>query len=164
MINICIVHHSITGTTSRLAASVLEGVGGVDGCIGKVLAISGEDIVDGRFKNEAVLHALDTSVAMIFGCPTFMGLRLSSRRLQMHPVIGGKRSVGKVNFVLVLRLARIRAETSWQHFSTSPYSRHNMACCGSGSTFPENAIHRDAIALVRNWDWFRNLPTQSCQT
>jgi NAD(P)H dehydrogenase (quinone) len=25
------------------------------------------------FKNEAVLHALDTSDAMIFGCPTFMG-------------------------------------------------------------------------------------------
>jgi NAD(P)H dehydrogenase (quinone) len=73
MVNICIVHHSITGTTSRLAASVLEGVGSVDGCIGKVLAINGKDIVDGRFKNEAVLRALDASDAMIFGCPTYMG-------------------------------------------------------------------------------------------
>lgn len=73
MVNICIVHHSITGTTSRLAASVLEGVDSVDGCIGTVHAINGEDIVDGRFKNEAVFRELDASDAIIFGCPTYMG-------------------------------------------------------------------------------------------
>jgi NAD(P)H dehydrogenase (quinone) len=73
MVNICIVHHSIRGTTSRLAASVLEGLESVDGCIGKVFAINGEDIVDGRFKNETVLRALDASDAIIFGCPTYMG-------------------------------------------------------------------------------------------
>jgi NAD(P)H dehydrogenase (quinone) len=73
MINICIVHHSITGTTSRLAASALEGLDSVEGCSGKVLAINGEDIVDGRFKNETILRALDISDAIIFGCPTFMG-------------------------------------------------------------------------------------------
>jgi NAD(P)H dehydrogenase (quinone) len=73
MATVCIVHHSITGTTSRLAASVLAGAAGIDGCFAKVLTIDGTDIVDGRFKREAILCALDTSDAMIFGCPTFMG-------------------------------------------------------------------------------------------
>lgn len=73
MATVCVIHHSITGTTSRLATSVLQGLRGVDGCIAKALAIDGVDIVEGRFKNDAVLRALDTSDAMIFGCPTFMG-------------------------------------------------------------------------------------------
>lgn len=73
MATICVVNHSITGTTSRLAESVLEGLGSVEGCAGKLLAIEGADIVDGRYGNEAVLHALDGCDAMIFGCPTFMG-------------------------------------------------------------------------------------------
>ena len=73
MVTVCVVHHSITGTTSRLAASVVEGVRGVDGCIAKALAIEGVDIVEGRFRNDAVLRALDTSDAIIFGCPTLMG-------------------------------------------------------------------------------------------
>jgi NAD(P)H dehydrogenase (quinone) len=73
MVNISIVHHSITGTTSRLAASVLEGAASVDGCLARALTVDGKDIVDGRFKNEAVLRALDTSDAMVFGCSTYMG-------------------------------------------------------------------------------------------
>lgn len=73
MATICVVSHSITGTTSKLAESVLEGLRNVEGCIGQLLTIEGADVVDGRYKNEAVLHALDTSDAMIFGCPTFMG-------------------------------------------------------------------------------------------
>ena len=73
MATICVVHHSITGTTSRLAESVLTGLSNVEGCIGKLLTIEGADIVNGRYKNESVLNALDTCDAMIFGCPTFMG-------------------------------------------------------------------------------------------
>lgn len=73
MATIGVVHHSITGTTSRLAESILEGLSSVEGCIEKPLMIRGEDIVNGRYKNESVLGALDTCDAMIFGCPTFMG-------------------------------------------------------------------------------------------
>jgi len=73
MATIYVVSHSITGTTSKLAESVLHGLNNVDGCIGRLLPIEGSDIVDGRYKNEAVLQALDTCDAMIFGCPTFMG-------------------------------------------------------------------------------------------
>jgi len=73
MTTVCIVHHSITGTTSRLAASVLAGAAGVDGCHARVLTIDGEAIVDGRFDNDALLRALDASDAVIFGCPTYMG-------------------------------------------------------------------------------------------
>lgn len=73
MATICVVSHSITGNTTKLAESVLDGLSTVEGCIGKLLTIEGVHIVDGRYKNEAVLHALDTCDAMIFGCPTFMG-------------------------------------------------------------------------------------------
>jgi NAD(P)H dehydrogenase (quinone) len=38
-----------------------------------VLAIQGEDILNGRFKNEALLAKLDASDAVIFGSPTYMG-------------------------------------------------------------------------------------------
>jgi multimeric flavodoxin WrbA len=73
MATICLVCHSVTGTTSKLAESVLEGLSEVEGCIGKLLTIEGADIADGRYKNETVLRALDTCDAMIFGCPTYMG-------------------------------------------------------------------------------------------
>jgi NAD(P)H dehydrogenase (quinone) len=73
MATVCVIHHSITGNTSELAKSVLEGLMSFEGCIGNLLTIEGTDIVDGRSKNEQVLHALDTCDAMIFGCPTFMG-------------------------------------------------------------------------------------------
>jgi len=73
MATICVVYHSITGTTSRLAESVITGLSNVEGCVGKLLTIEGADIVNGRYKNESVLNALDTCDAMIFGCPTFMG-------------------------------------------------------------------------------------------
>lgn len=73
MATICVVIHSITGTTSKLAESVLNGLNSVEGCIGRLLPIEGSDIVDGRYKNEDVLRALDACDAMIFGCPTFMG-------------------------------------------------------------------------------------------
>lgn len=35
--------------------------------------IVGDDLIKGRFKNEAVLAELDRADAIIFGCPTFMG-------------------------------------------------------------------------------------------
>jgi len=73
MATVCIVHHSIIGTTSRLATSVLEGAAGVEGCLADALTINGADIWDGRFHNELVLRALDASDAMVFGCSTFMG-------------------------------------------------------------------------------------------
>lgn len=73
MTKITLIHHSITGTTSQLAQSILEGVSGAEGCIVTSLAIQGTDIVEGRFNNEPQLLALDTSDAIIFGCPTFMG-------------------------------------------------------------------------------------------
>jgi NAD(P)H dehydrogenase (quinone) len=73
MATICVVNHSITGTTSKLAEAVIDGLNSVVGCIGKLLNIEGLHIVDGRYRNEPVLRALDTCDAMIFGSPTFMG-------------------------------------------------------------------------------------------
>ena len=73
MATVSIVHHSVTGTTSRLAQSVLEGAARVRGCTANVLTIKGTDIVDGRFENDEILRSVDSSDAVIFGCPTFMG-------------------------------------------------------------------------------------------
>lgn len=73
MTNICVVHHSVTGTTSKLAESVFEGLSCVAGCTAKLLTIEGADIAGGRYRNDAILSAIDTSDAVIFGCPTFMG-------------------------------------------------------------------------------------------
>jgi NAD(P)H dehydrogenase (quinone) len=73
MVTVCIVHHSITGTTANLAASILEGVVGVDGCVAKGVTLAGTDIVEGRFRNETVFRTLDAADAVILGSPTFMG-------------------------------------------------------------------------------------------
>lgn len=73
MVTICVVHHSITGTTANLAASILEGVTSVDGCVAKAITLVGCDIVEGRFRNESVFHALDAADGVIYGSPTFMG-------------------------------------------------------------------------------------------
>lgn len=70
---VCVVHHSITGTTSELAASVVEGLSSLDGCRVDVRRIEGADIEHGRFRNDATLRAVDAADAVIFGCPTFMG-------------------------------------------------------------------------------------------
>lgn len=50
---LCVVHHSITGTTSKLASAVAAGLSSVVGCLVKVHAIEGADIVDGRFRKDA---------------------------------------------------------------------------------------------------------------
>jgi hypothetical protein len=53
MATICIVHHSVTGTTSRLAEAVLEGLSKVNGCVGQLFSIDGADIVEGRYHHES---------------------------------------------------------------------------------------------------------------
>ncbi len=73
MVTVRIIHHSVTGTTSRLAQAVLEGAAGIRGCRAEVLAIDGADIVNGKFENDAMLRSVDTADAVIFGCPTLMG-------------------------------------------------------------------------------------------
>jgi len=73
MTTISIVYHSGSGHTTKLAEAVAKGAGAVAETKVNLLSISGKDIVEGRFKNEALMAQLDASDAIIFGSPTYMG-------------------------------------------------------------------------------------------
>jgi|SRR5208283_1321160 len=73
MTTVSIVYHSGSGHTAKMAEAVAKGAGSVNGVKVNLLAIAGKDIVEGRFKNDALLAQLDASDAVIFGSPTYMG-------------------------------------------------------------------------------------------
>jgi NAD(P)H dehydrogenase (quinone) len=73
MSTVSIVHYSNSGTTALLADAVARGARSVDGTDVQVFALSGDQIVQGRWQDEAVLQALSDSDAIIFGTPTYMG-------------------------------------------------------------------------------------------
>ena len=70
---IVIVYHSVTGTTAQLAEAVAAGCRSVTAVDLQLVRIEGDDIIQGRYKNNAVLEAIDQADAVIFGSPTFMG-------------------------------------------------------------------------------------------
>ena len=73
MITVSIIYHSGTGHTTKMAEAVAKGAGSVADVKVQTIAINGKDIVEGRYKNAAVLEQLDASDAIIFGSPTYMG-------------------------------------------------------------------------------------------
>ena len=73
MTSISIIHFSGSGHTAKLAEAVHKGAASVGGTKANLIAINGEDIVKGRYKNDAVLEQLDASDAILFGSPTYMG-------------------------------------------------------------------------------------------
>jgi NAD(P)H dehydrogenase (quinone) len=73
MINLSIVYFSGSGHTTKMAEAVAKGAGAVAGTQVHLLAIQGEDIQSGRFKNDSLMARLDASDAVIFGSPTYMG-------------------------------------------------------------------------------------------
>ena len=70
---VSIVYFSGSGHTARMADAVGRGAASVKDIDTQLVAISGEDIVKGRYKNVSVIAALNASDAIIFGCPTYMG-------------------------------------------------------------------------------------------
>ena len=73
MITVSILYHSGSGHTTKLAEAVAKGASSVADVKVNTIAIDGKDIVEGRYKNPAVLEQLDSSDAIIFGSPTYMG-------------------------------------------------------------------------------------------
>jgi NAD(P)H dehydrogenase (quinone) len=73
MSTVSIIYFSGFGHTAKLAEAVHRGAASVSGVKAHLLAIDGKDIVEGRYKNEAVMAQLDASDAIIFGSPTYMG-------------------------------------------------------------------------------------------
>jgi multimeric flavodoxin WrbA len=73
MTTVSIVYHTNSGHTGALAEAIARGAAAVEGVDARLIRILPEDVVNGRYKNDAVMKMLDESDAIIFGAPTFMG-------------------------------------------------------------------------------------------
>jgi NAD(P)H dehydrogenase (quinone) len=73
MAKVAIVYFSGSGTTHLLAEAVQEGVKSVAGVDVDFIRLDGKDIVDGRYKNPAVIARVVAADGVIFGTPTYMG-------------------------------------------------------------------------------------------
>ena len=73
MTTTAIVYFSGTGHTKALAESLAKGVESVENATAKLLRITGEQIVEGRWQNEPILDAIGGADAVVFGSPTYMG-------------------------------------------------------------------------------------------
>lgn len=69
---VSIIYFSGAGHTAKLAQAVEKGAASVPNISTNLIAIKGEDIVNGRYINESVIALLDQSDAIIFGAPTYM--------------------------------------------------------------------------------------------
>lgn len=68
-----IVYFSGSGHTAKLAEAIARGAESVANVKAQIIAISGDDIIKGRYKNEGVIAQIDHADAIIFGCATYMG-------------------------------------------------------------------------------------------
>jgi NAD(P)H dehydrogenase (quinone) len=73
MSTVSVIYFSGTGHTAKEAEAVHQGAASVAHTTTHLIAISGDDIVKGRYTNDGVLATLDASDAIIFGSPTYMG-------------------------------------------------------------------------------------------
>ena len=73
MPSIAIVYFSATGHTQQVAEAVAEGAKLISGSEVSIHRIVGEDIQNGRWKNDNISAALNVADAIVFGTPTYMG-------------------------------------------------------------------------------------------
>ena len=73
MPTVAIVYFSGAGHTHLMAQAIAEGASKVEGITVEVLRIVGEQIVNGRWKDDATIEKLNSADAIVFGSPTYMG-------------------------------------------------------------------------------------------
>ncbi len=73
MKTISIIYHSGSGHTTQMAKAVAQGAASVKEIKVNLLAIEGSQIINGRWQDEIVMEQLNSSDAIIFGSPTYMG-------------------------------------------------------------------------------------------
>jgi NAD(P)H dehydrogenase (quinone) len=73
MTTIAIVYFSGSGHTHLMAEAIAQGASQVAGTTAELLRITGDEIVQGRWKNPEVLEKLAQADAIVFGSPTYMG-------------------------------------------------------------------------------------------
>lgn len=72
MTSVAIVYFSGSGHTHLMAQAVAEGASSAGADV-KLLRITGEQIVNGRWQDAEILNVLSQADAIIFGSPTYMG-------------------------------------------------------------------------------------------
>lgn len=70
---VAIIYFSGSGHTHLMAEAVADGASQVDGTSVELLRITGEQIQEGRWKDDAMIAKLNGADAIIFGSPTYMG-------------------------------------------------------------------------------------------
>jgi NAD(P)H dehydrogenase (quinone) len=73
MTNIAVIYFSGTGNTHLMAEAIASGVQKTPDTAVQLLRITGEQITNGRWKDEAMVAILTNADAIIFGSPTYMG-------------------------------------------------------------------------------------------
>ena len=73
MPTVSVIYFSGSGHTTKMAEAVHKGAASVASVKTNIIAINGDDIVKGRYANDTVFAQLDSSDAIIFGSPTYMG-------------------------------------------------------------------------------------------
>ena len=73
MTNVAVIYFSGSGHTHLMAEAVAEGASQVAGTNVEMLRITGEQIVEGRWKDGAIIEKLNQADAIVFGSPTYMG-------------------------------------------------------------------------------------------
>jgi NAD(P)H dehydrogenase (quinone) len=73
MTNIAIIYFSGAGNTHLMAEAIATGTQKSPDTNVQLLRITGEQIVNGRWKDEAMVATLNSADAIIFGSPTYMG-------------------------------------------------------------------------------------------
>jgi NAD(P)H dehydrogenase (quinone) len=73
MTNIAVIYFSGTGNVHLMAEVIAAGAQKSPDTKVQLLRITGEQIVNGRWKDEAMVASLNSADAIIFGTPTYMG-------------------------------------------------------------------------------------------
>ncbi|WP_416670632.1 flavodoxin family protein [Egbenema bharatensis] len=73
MHTIAIVYFSGFGHTHLMAQSIAAGAKQLTNTIAKLIRITGEQIIEGRWHDDTILMTLNEADAIIFGSPTYMG-------------------------------------------------------------------------------------------
>lgn len=89
MAQVAVVYHSGSGRTGLLARAVCDGVARVNGVDALLLQITPEQIdARMRWKDPAMMDALNASDGIIFGCPTLMGMPSAPFKAFMEAAFG----------------------------------------------------------------------------
>ena len=70
---VSVVYQSGGGHTRALAEAVMRGTASVEGIEARMIEIRGEQVNQGRWKDDAIMAQLAESDAIVFGCATYMG-------------------------------------------------------------------------------------------